>query len=247
MTYNDARKQPLPWRVAMRVVVYCRVSTADQADNGVSLQAQQAKLEAYANLYDLEVTETITDAGESAKSLNRPGLKRALAMLRKGEADGLLVAKLDRLTRSVADWQTLIDGYFGEKAGKQLFSLSDSIDTRTAAGRMVLNMLLVVSQWEREIIGERTRDALRHKIRKGQRVGKVLYGYDLANDGKTLVANEAEQQTIGLIKQLRANGYSLEKIATELSERGIPTKAGLNNWIHTAVRRILNRQNKTAA
>ena len=142
------------------------MSTADQADNGVSLQAQQAKLTAYASLYDLTVIEAITDAGESAKSLNRAGLKQALAMLRKGEADGLLVAKLDRLTRSVADWQTLIDGYFGEKAGKQLFSLSDSIDTPTAAGRMVLNMLLVVSQWEREIIGERTRDALRHKMRK---------------------------------------------------------------------------------
>jgi site-specific DNA recombinase len=231
----------------MRVVVYCRVSTADQADHGVSLEAQQAKLKAYADLYDLTVIETINDAGESAKSLNRPGLQQALAMLRKGEADGLLVAKLDRLTRSVADWQTLIDGYFGEKAGKQLFSLSDSIDTRTAAGRMVLNMLLVVSQWEREIIGERTREALRHKIRKGQRVGRVLYGYDLAVDGKTLVVNESEQRTIGLIKELRSAGRSLEQIATELSQRGIPTKAGLNNWVHTAVRRILNRQETTAA
>lgn len=226
----------------MRVAIYCRVSTADQADNGVSLEAQQAKLAAYASLYDLTVIDTITDAGESAKSLNRPGLQRALEMLRKGESDGLLVAKLDRLTRSVADWQTLIDGYFGEKAGKQLFSLSDSIDTRTAAGRMVLNMLLVVSQWEREIIGERTRDALRHKIRKGQRVGKVLYGYDLANDGKTLVANESEQQTISLITELRSAGRSLEQIAAELTQRGIPTKSGLSKWIHTAVRRILNRQ-----
>jgi site-specific DNA recombinase len=230
----------------MRVVVYCRVSTADQADNGVSLEAQQAKLRTYADLYELTVIDVITDAGESAKSLKREGLQRALMMLRKGEADGLLVAKLDRLTRSVADWQTLIDGYFGEKAGKQLFSLSDSIDTRTAAGRMVLNMLLVVSQWEREIIGERTRDALRHKIRKGQRVGRVLYGYDLADDGKTLVTNESEQGTIDLIKQLRANGRSLQQIATELSKRRIPTKAGLSTWVHTAVRRILNRQQVAA-
>ena len=111
---------------------------------------------------------------------------------------------------------------------------------------MVLNMLLVVSQWEREIIGERTRDSLRHKIRKGQRVGRVLYGYNLADDGKTLITNESEQETIVLIKQLRTDGQSLERIAAELSQRGIPTKAGLTTWVHTAVRRILNRQQVAA-
>src|SRR5262249_15317984 len=167
----------------MKVICYCRVSTNDQADNGVSLDAQKAKLTAYASLYDLTVVEVITDAGESAKSLNRPGLQRALAMLRRGEADGLAVVKLDRLTRSVADWQVLIDDYFGERPGKQLFSVADSIDTRTAAGRLVLNVLLSVAQWERETTAERTREALRHKIRNKERVGKVRFGYDLADDG----------------------------------------------------------------
>lgn len=75
----------------------------------------------------------------------------------------MVVVKLDRLTRSVADWQLLIDDYFGERSGKQLFSVADSIDTRTAAGRLVLNVLLSVAQWERETTGERTREALRHK------------------------------------------------------------------------------------
>ena len=100
----------------MKVILYARVSTADQSDHGISLDAQQAKLGAYASLYDLTVVETIVDAGESAKSLNRPGLQRALDLLKAGKADGLAVVKLDRLTRSVADWQTLIDDYFGEKA-----------------------------------------------------------------------------------------------------------------------------------
>lgn len=157
----------------MKVILYARVSTEDQARDGVSLEAQSAKMSAYASLYDLEVVETITDAGESAKSLNRPGLQKALAMLRSGQADGLVIAKLDRLTRSVADWQELIDGYFGERAGKQLFSVGDSIDTRTAAGRMVLNILLSVAQWEREAICERTRDALRHKIKRRERCGGI--------------------------------------------------------------------------
>lgn len=225
----------------MRVIIYSRVSTADQADCGVSLEAQVAKLTAYAGVFDLEVVEAIVDAGESAKSLNRPGLQRALAMLKRGEADGLAVVKLDRLTRSVADWQTLIDGWFGERAGKQLFSVGDSIDTRTAAGRLVLNVLMSVAAWEREAIGERTREALRHKIRCNQRCGKIRFGFDLADDHKTLVVNQVEQQAIDLMTSLRAAGRTLRQIATELTSRGIRTKEG-GAWTHTAVARILQRK-----
>ncbi|HEY5312706.1 MAG TPA: recombinase family protein, partial [Pirellulales bacterium] len=167
----------------MKVVAYVRVSTEEQATSGVSLDAQRAKLQAYAALYDLDLVEVIADEGVSAKSLNRPGLQRALAMLTKGKVAGLLVAKLDRLSRSVADWNILIDQHFGEKAGRQLFSVGDSIDTRTAAGRLVLNVLMSVAQWEREAIGERTRDALGHKRSKGERVGQVPFGKRLAADG----------------------------------------------------------------
>ena len=152
------------------------------------------------------------------------------------------MVKLDRLTRSIADWQILIDDHFGEKAGKQLFSVADSIDTRTAAGRLVLNVLLSVSQWERETTGERTREALRHKIKNGQRVGKVRFGYDLASDGKTLVVNPAEQRAIALIVALREAGHTLRQIADTLSKRGIRTKEGGETWTHTAVRRILQRK-----
>lgn len=222
----------------MRVVSYARVSTADQAD-GISLDAQAAKIAAYAGLYELEVVESIVDAGESAKSLDRPGLQRALALLRGGAA-GLVVVKLDRLTRSVADWQTLIDDYFGERAGKQLFSVNDAIDTRTAAGRLVLNVLLSVAQWERETTGERTREALRHKINNGERCGKVRFGFDLAGDGKMLVPNAREQAAITLMTKLRSDGHTLRRIAAELSQRGIPTKEG-GSWTHTAVSRILQR------
>ena len=193
---------------------YCRVSTAEQSDSGVSLDAQQAKMRAYADLYDLTIVETIIDA-ESAKSLHRNGLQRALELLRAGKADGLLIVKLDRLTRSVADWQYLIDAYFGERGGKQLLSVNDTIDTRTAAGRLVLNVLITVAQWERETIGERTKEALRHKINSRQRVGKVRFGFDLAPDGVTLVENPAEQQTLAVMRDLRAAGRTLRQIAAD--------------------------------
>jgi DNA invertase Pin-like site-specific DNA recombinase len=224
----------------MRVIAYLRVSTTDQAESGVSLDAQQAKTAAYAALYDLEIVETIVDA-ESAKTLDREGLQRALAALRAGTADGLLIVKLDRLTRSVADWQTLIDDYFGEKAGKQLFSVNDSIDTRTAAGRLVLNVLLSVAQWERETTAERTKEALRYKIRNGQRVGKVRFGYDLADDGVNLIPNPTEQAALSLMQSLRAAGRTLRQIAKELTTRHIPSKEGHAQWSHTAVAYILNR------
>ena len=172
--------------------------------------------------------------------LHRVGLQDALGKLRKGAVEGIVVAKLDRLTRSVGDWQDLIESYFGEKAGKQLFSVADSIDTRTAAGRLVLNVLLSVAQWERETIGERTRDTLQHKITKGERVGKVRFGYDLADDGINLIPNEAEQATIRLIRELRTAGGSYRSIAVELNRLGIATKEG-GLWVHTSVTGILMR------
>ena len=125
---------------------------------------------AYAQLYDLEVSEVIVDTGESAKSLDRPGLQRALAMLKAGEADALLVVKLDRLTRSVRDLGHLVEKYFAP--GKAaLLSVGEQIDTRSAAGRLVLNVLASVSQWEREAIGERTATAMQHKASQGDTPG----------------------------------------------------------------------------
>lgn len=221
----------------MRIIAYCRASTEDQQ---ITLEAQKAKLDAYAALYELVIVDTIVEA-ESAKSLNRPGLERALALLRAGEADGLAVVKLDRLTRNVADWQELIDGYFGERAGKQLFSVQDSIDTRTAAGRLVLNVLLSVAQWEREAIGERTRDALRHKISRGERVGSIRFGFDLADDGRRLIPNQLEQDAIELMQRLRQAGRSLREIAAELTRQGVATKEGKGSWKHSAVSYILTR------
>ena len=207
-----------------RTIAYLRVSTDKQADKGISLEAQEEKAKAYAGLYDLDLIETVIDAGESAKTLDRPGLQRALAMLKAGKADALLVIKLDRLTRSVADLGKLIEKYFAPgKSG--LLSVSEQIDTRSASGRLVLNILASVSQWEREIIAERTSDAMRHKQSQGEYIGgEVPYGFRLV-DGD-LLEDEAEQEVIQKAKAYQSEGLSLRKIAAELDKQGIKTRRG---------------------
>lgn len=220
----------------MKAIGYIRVSTEEQAREGVSLAAQEAKLRAYAALYDLELVAVVVDAGVSAKTLNRPGLQEALAKLDAGEAEALVIAKLDRLTRSVADWGTLIDGYFAKRCA--LLSVADQIDTRTAAGRLVLNVLVSVAQWEREAIGERTSAALAHKKAIGEHVGAPAYGY--AVEGVELVRVEAELEAIALAKELRAAGATLQAVADELNRRGIPTKRG-GQWAPVQVKRITER------
>ena len=227
-----------------RVIGYIRVSTVEQASEGYSLAAQEAKLRSYSNLYDLELVGIETDAGQSGKSLDRPALQAALDALRSGKADAILVAKLDRLTRSVADMAQLIDEFFGEKAPNKatLFSVADQIDTRTAGGRLVLNVLVSVAQWERETIAERTKAALDHKKTIGEHVGSKPFGFEI--NGTHLVALEVEQKAISLILDLRDRGRTLREIAAELTHRGIVTKRG-GRWHIQTVKRILERARMT--
>jgi len=230
----------------IRVVGYARVSTDEQAEKGVSLSAQEEKIRLYCQLHGLELVEMIVK-GESAKEMNRPGFKRALELLDKGQAEGLVVFKLDRLTRNLGDWTHLIDAYFGEKAGKSLMSVNDSIDTRTAAGRLVLNVLMSVAQWEREAISERTRSALGYKKARGERVGKVPFGWDLDPDGRGLTPNPTEQEALGWIREWDAAGWALRRMAVELDRRGVPPKSGKATWTHTTLVSILDRLRTTAA
>ena len=207
-----------------RVIAYCRVSTDEQASSGVSLQAQESKLRAYALAMDLELVRVESDAGVSAKTLDRPALQRALASLSADEADALVVVKLDRLTRSVRDLADLLEQYFSADHG--LISLGESVDTRTAAGRLVLNVMTSVAQWEREAIGERTSNALQHMKAQGKRVGAIPYGYTLAEDGVSLVPQPDEQQTITQARRLRAMGASLRVTASVLASHGMFARNG---------------------
>lgn len=219
----------------MKAIGYVRVSTAGQADAGVSLDAQRVKVEQYCELYGLELVDVVTDAGASAKTLEREGLRNVLSRMEAGEAETLVVVKLDRLTRSVADLNVLLESYFADRFG--LVSVSEQINTGTAAGRLVLNVLMSVSQWEREAISERTAAALQHKKAEGQRVGTVPYGYRLSADGVHLEECPAEQRVIEAIRELRDAGLSYRIVAERLAERGFTNRKG-RAFSHVSVYKI---------
>lgn len=224
------------------IVAYIRVSTEEQAETGVSLDAQRRKLELYAELHDLELVSIEVDAGLSAKTLRRPGLQRALGRLDAGEATGLLVCKLDRLTRSVRDMGELVERYFASRF--DLLSVADAIDTRSAGGRLVLNVLVSVAQWEREANGERTSAALQHLRAQGVAMGRAPYGFRYSEPDESgrrrLVEVEGEIEAIGRMQRLSAVGLSYAAVAAVLNDDSVPTKLG-GTWKANTVRRILLR------
>lgn len=219
----------------MKAVSYVRVSTDKQAEFGVSLEAQTEKIRAMAVVQGAELVDTIVDT-ETAKNLNRPGITRLLALVDSKAVQAVIVAKLDRLTRSVRDLGDLLERF--ERRGVSLVSVAESLDTKTAAGRLVLNVMASVSQWEREAIGERTRDAMRHMQSTGQYTGgSAPFGYQLAADGAHLEPNPTEQAILARIAELRTAGYSLRAVADELNRQGYVTRRG-TAWRHQYVAAI---------
>ena len=220
----------------MKTLGYVRVSTDKQAERGISLEAQAEKIKAMAVVHSSKLAEIIVDGGESAKSLNRPGMARLLAMVDAGEVQTVIIAKLDRLTRSVKDLCTLLERF--ERRGVALVSVAESLDTSSAAGRLVLNIMTAVSQWEREAIGERTRDAMRHKRSNGERVGNIPYGFRLAADGRHLEQDPGEQTVLAEIRRFRREGTTLRGIAAALNHRALQTRRG-TAWRLESVARAL--------
>lgn len=221
-----------------RAIAYLRVSTDKQADHGVSLDAQDAKVRAYAMLYDVDLVSVEVDAGASAKSLDgRPALAHALDTLRRGDADALLVVKLDRLTRSVRDLGDIVERC--QREGWALLSVSENLDTRSAAGRLVLNILASVGQWEREAIGERTSVAMA-QLRADHRYtgGEIPYGFRLGDDGRTLVEHANEQTIKQVAREKRSSGLSLRAIGAALEARGLPPRNG-GRWHAKTIRALV--------
>src|ERR1700683_4439482 len=134
----------------MTTVGYVRVSTDKQAERGISLEAQAEKIGAMALVQAEELGEIIVQSGKSAKSLNRPGMAKLLALVDAGKVKAVIVAKLDRLTRSVKDLCELLDRF--ERKGVALVSVAESLEHGSGTGRLVLNIMAAVSQWEREAI-----------------------------------------------------------------------------------------------
>jgi DNA invertase Pin-like site-specific DNA recombinase len=214
---------------------YVRVSTEDQAEKGVSLDAQRDRIAAHASAMGRQLTEIITDAGISAKSLDRDGLRGILAAVRLKRVASITVLKLDRLTRSVRDLAELLNLF--HRSDVALISVSESIDTSTAAGRLIVNMLGSVAQWEREAIGERTAIALAHK--RKNRVAYAPTPFAFCRQGDKLVEDPERKVAFDLMRSMRANGATLWSIANELENRGVRPLRG-NRWWPSSIASILS-------
>lgn len=224
----------------MKAIGYARVSTDGQVTDGVSLDAQQAKIRAWCVVNSCELVGLHIDAGLSGcRADNRPGLQGALTAACQQKA-ALVVYSLSRLARSTKDAIGISDRL--AKSGADLVSLSERIDTTSAAGKMIFRMLAVLAEFERDQIAERTKGALSHMRMQGKRIsGKIPYGYDLSSDGNTLTPNFAEQEGLRFLLAQRAAGNGRRKIATALTAKGFPTKTGAP-WSPQAVGSILRRQ-----
>ncbi len=226
-------------KAPVRVIGYVRVSTEEQANSGLSLSHQRTRIESFAHASDFELLEVIEEPGRSAKNLKRPGLQRALGILEGGGADALLVLSLDRLTRSVKDLGHLVE--FFDRTKTALVSVQDSINTMTAAGRLVLNVLGSIAQWEREAIAERTSAAMAVKIRRGEKTGgTVPYGFEADEEGK-LFPNTEEQEGLRLMVRWRKKGFSYQKIGNLLQKRGFSPKKS-EKWHPQVVKQVLDLQ-----
>jgi site-specific DNA recombinase len=221
------------------VIGYVRVSTEQQASEGISLETQKAKIAAWCELNGHSLAGLFVDAGLSGKRAdNRPELQKALESVTKCRGI-LLVYSLSRLARSTKDTLSISDRL--EKSDADLVSLSEKIDTTSAAGKMVFRMLAVLAEFERDLASERTIAALQHKRKQGGRMGQIPFGFAVAADGDTLVPATNEQEVIERVRALRQEGKTLKLIAAQLEADRVPNKAGRHSWNTTQIHRLLSK------
>lgn len=228
----------------MKSFGYCRVSTTDQQDEGVSLSNQQERIRAWASANGHDLAEMYVEARSGGRADNRPELKRAMAAACR-EGGILVVYSLSRFSRSVRDTLALADQL--ERAGANLASLSESLDTSTPVGRMFFQLMSVLSEFERNQLRQRTTSAMSHLRQHNKRISyKIPLGYDLAKDGSTLQPNQREQNVISRIVEQRQTGMTLSAIAHGLADDKVATKQG-GQWKPNTVLAILRRHEKMAA
>ncbi|HEY5224950.1 MAG TPA: recombinase family protein [Microbacteriaceae bacterium] len=205
-------------------LAYIRVSTTRQVEFGVSLEAQKTALieEAERRGWDVEV---VADEGLSGKSLNRPALQGALTRLDKGQAQFLMAIRLDRISRSVADFAGLVDR--ANKKKWNLVLLSPGVDTSDPAGQFTSNVLASAAQYERQLIGQRTREALAQKRLEGVTLGRPQMLSD---------------RVVSQVLHLRAAGLSMAGIAAHLTELRVPTAKGRPVWSTSTIQAVLKSQ-----
>jgi len=208
-----------------KVVGYVRVSTQEQADSGAGLAAQRAAIEAECKRRGWVLVTILEDAGCSAKSTkNRPSLEAAITLIEAGGAEALVVAKLDRLSRSMLDFATLMDR--AKNSGWAIVLLDVGFDMTTPNGELMVTMLAAFAQFERRLIGQRTKDGLAVKRAEGVQLGRP----------RTM-----PEKVVARIKREHAAGKSLNSIAKRLNDDAIPTAQGGAQWHASTVKALLAR------
>lgn len=202
-------------------VGYCRVSSADQAASGAGLAAQRTAIEVEIARRGWTLVEMVTDAGASGRRLRRPGLERALELCDTGEARGIVVSKLDRLSRSIVHFGHILER--AKRGNWNLVALDFGLDLSSVQGELVGNVLMSVATWEARIVGERTREALAERKAEGVRIGRPP---TLPDSVRSRIVHE------------RAAGRSLTAIARALTDEAVPTAQGAPTWAASTVRKI---------
>jgi DNA invertase Pin-like site-specific DNA recombinase len=221
-----------------KAVCYVRVSTMEQATQGVSLEAQEEKLIAYCKMYGLEIVKIIKEEGISAtKPLkDRPGGKELMGLVNSRKVNNVVALKLDRLFRNAEDALHVTRDWDSKGVSLHLVDMGGQvINTKTAIGRFFLNMMAGFAELERNMIAERTAMALEHKKRNLEPYAPTPLGFERIDD--TLKKNDEEWEIVNLIFQLRSEKISYAKIAEELNNRGIPGKRG-GKWYGSTVRYV---------
>ena len=212
----------------MKAIGYIRVSTEEQAREGVSLEAQERSIRAYAEMRGIDLIEVIADPGVSAKKALsvRHGGQRLLSTLRCGEAEGVIAWKLDRLFRNCAECLVTVEDWDREGTSLHLIDLGgQTVDTRSAMGKFFLTVIAAMAELERNQIRERTSNAMQHKKANGEYTGgRVPYGHRL--EGGELKADIQEQNAIKMARTLHKGGKSLRRIGENLSLHGYLPRNG---------------------
>jgi len=219
-----------------QAIGYCRVSTEEQATEGVSLDAQKMQIETWCKANGYNLIEVYIDAGLSGRQMRkREGLQKALKGIGKDTAR--VAYSISRLARSVPDMLSICEQI--DRKGGDLVSLTEQIDTTNAAGRMMFNMLAAFAQYESEIIGERTKSAMQYKRLKGEKYCHIVpFGYVEING--RLIEVDKEIKIVKRIIRNHQQGISLRGIANKLNETGVSTKRG-GQWYASTVRQLINR------
>ena len=203
----------------MKAVTYRRCSTREQGDSGLGLKAQEKALAATIAAKGWTHTADFHDVSSGKRTNGRHGLEEALGMLQRGEADVLVVSKLDRLARSVVDFGKIVRQSTEE--GWALKVLDPDVDTSTASGRLCANVLAAVCEWEADIISERTKAALAQSTKQ---LG-----------GRRVLPDAVRSRIVGM----KEYGRTLTEIANTLNDEAVPTAKGGARWYPATIRAIL--------